>query len=75
MADVTHDGVEIVVGLRVVDYDMKRGVVSKVDDSERIFPDVPWHTVKRDDGTTKKFDGSRLYSEDQYDENQRTCRI
>jgi hypothetical protein len=61
----TTDGVAVTVGLRVWDYDLKSGTVIEVDKHFDGLPDGPlgivaWHLVKRDDGSTSTFDGSRL---------------
>ena len=66
--DRTVDGVEIEVGLRVVDYDRKHGVVEEIGTTNLGTLDAPtyWHDVLRDDGTRSTMDGSRLYSEKNY---------
>lgn len=67
----TYDGVPIVVGLRVVDYDALTGTVVEAPKAYELAHDPDgchsgpghnghWWMVKRDDGSVKEFDGSRL---------------
>lgn len=66
----TFDGVPIRVGLRVKDYDAMTGTVVQAPRAYEIEFDAVchsgpghnghWWTVRRDDGTEKEFDGSRL---------------
>lgn len=61
----TADRVPVVVGLRVWDYDLKRGTVTELDYSFDGTPDGPlgivaWHKVARDEGGTAMMDGSRI---------------
>jgi hypothetical protein len=71
------DGAEVKLGMRVVDYDRKHGVI--VDDSEEMYPRntealledhsgglktcEAWFRVARDDGSTTSMDCSRMIAE------------
>jgi len=61
----TKDGVEIVVGLRVWDYDLEPGTVSG---SAVVRHGVEWFPVLKDGrSVASSFDGSRLWVRHPYD--------
>src|SRR5262245_25852836 len=59
MAD-TIDGVRVVPGLRVIDYNMDRGVVDSLDHVDNVG--TPWFRIIRDKGGWSTMDGLRLWT-------------
>lgn len=66
--DYTSDGVPIVEGLRVVDYNRDHGAVESVSGDMGIPGETTdiWYIIRLDDGDSSYMNGERLMSEANY---------